>query len=120
MFGQIIVILLSLASFILAPTAAQKLMGLKGGVGKGALVGLICLGMLQITGLIAQFLGPLGDLLALMAFVMAWYQVVRVVHGTDAGRTIVFMFLHLFFVMLGASLLAVIIDPGAVSWWWRG
>ena len=47
--------------------------------------------------------------LVLMAFVAAWYQVVRVVHGTDAGRTIVFMFLHLFFVMLGASLLAVII-----------
>ena len=31
MFGQIIAILLSLAAFILAPTAAQKLMGLKGG-----------------------------------------------------------------------------------------
>ena len=117
---QIIAILLSLASFVLAPTVAAKLMGLKGGVAKGALVGLVCLGLLQMTGLIAQFLGPLGDMLALMAFVCAWYQVVRVIHGTDAGRTIVFMFLHLFFVLLGASLLAVIIEPGAVSWWWRG
>jgi hypothetical protein len=117
---QIIVILLSLASFVIAPTAAGKLMGLKGGFAKGALVGIVCLGLLQITGLLAGFLGPLGDLLSLMAFIVAWYQIVRVVHGTDAGRTIVFMFLHLFFVLLAASLLALIIEPSAISWWWRG
>ncbi len=116
--AQIIAVVLSLAAFVLAPTVTAKLMGLHGGVAKGALVGLLCLGLLQMTGLIAQFLGPLGDMLALMAFVCAWYQVVRVIHGTDAGRTMVFMFLHLFFVLLGASLLALIIGPGAVSWWW--
>ena len=117
---MIIAILLSLASFIVAPFAAAKLMRLRGGIAKGALVGLITLGMLQLTGLLASYLGPLGDLLALMAFVAAWYQVVKVVHGTDPTRTLVFMFWHLFFVMLGASLLAIIVNPGAVSWWWRG
>ena len=117
--GAIIGLIVSLAAFILAPTVAAKLMGLKGGVGKGALVGLVCLGLLQMTGLIASFLGPLGDTLALMLFVAAWYQVVRVIHGTDAGRTIVFMFLHAFFVLLGASLLAGLL-PGSTSWWWHG
>jgi len=117
---MIIAILLSLASFLFAPYLAGKLMGLKGGVGKGALIGAICLGMLQLTGLVAQFLGPLGDLLALMAFVACWFQVVKVVHGTDAARTIVFMFWNLFFVLLSASLLAAIINPSVVTWWWRG
>jgi hypothetical protein len=117
---MIIAILLSLASFLVAPTIAGKLMGLKGGLAKGALIGLITLGMLQLTGLVAQFLGPLGDLLALMVFVAAWFQVVKIVHGTDPARTLVFMFWHLFFVMLGGSLLAIIINPGAVTWWWRG
>ena len=117
---MIIAILLSLASFLLAPTIAGKVMGLKGGLGKGALIGLITLGCLQLTGLVAQFLGPLGDTLALMVFVAAWFQVVKVVHGTDAARTLVFMFWQLFFVMLAGSLLSIIINPGAVSWWWHG
>lgn len=116
----IIAVILSFASFILSPTFAARLMGLKGGVGKGALVGLVTLGLLQLTGLLASFLGPLGDLLSLMAFIAAWYQVVKVVHGTDAAQTIVFMFWHLFFVLLGASLLAVIVNPGAVAWYWHG
>lgn len=116
----VIAIILSLASFIVSPTLAAKLMGLKGGVGKGALVGLVTLGLLQLTGMIASFLGPLGDLLSLMAFVAAWYQTVKVVHGTDAASTIVFMFWHLFFVLLGASLLAVVIGPGSIAWYWHG
>jgi hypothetical protein len=116
----VIAVILSFASFILSPTIAARLMGLQGGVGKGALVGLVTLGLLQLTGLIASFLGPLGDLLSLMAFVAAWYQVIKVVHGTDPARTLVFMFWHLFFVLLGASLLAVIVNPGVVSWYWHG
>ena len=116
----IIAIILSLASFVVSPTVAAKLMGLRGGVGKGALVGLVTLGLLQMTGLIARFLGPIGDLLSLMLFVAAWYQVVKVVHGTDPARTMVFMFWHAFFVLLGASLLALIISPGSVAWYWQG
>jgi hypothetical protein len=116
---MIIAILLSLASFLLAPTIAGKLMGLKGGIGKGALIGLVCLGLLQLTSMVGQFLGPLGDLLGLMAFVACWYTVVKVVHGTDPARTMVFMFWNLFFVLLGGSLIAIIINPGAVSWWWH-
>ena len=117
---MIIAVILSLASFLVAPTIAGKLMRLKGGFAKGALVGLVTLGMLQLTGMIASFLGPLGDLLALMAFVACWFQVVKIVHGTDAARTLVFMFWHAFFVLLGGSLLSLIISPSAVSWWWHG
>lgn len=116
----LIAILLSLASFIAAPTLAARVMGLKGGLGKGALVGLVTLGLLQLTGLVASFLGPLGDLLSLMLFLAAWFQTIKVVHGTDAGRTLVFMFWHTFFVLLAASLIAVIIGPGSISWWWQG
>ena len=117
---MIIAIILSLASFLVAPTIAGKLMGLKGGFAKGALVGLITLGMLQITGMLASFLGPLGDLLAYMAFIACWFQIVKVVHGTDAARTLVFMFWHLFFVLLAGSMLSLIINPSVVSWWWHG
>lgn len=115
----VIAVALSLASFVVAPTVAARLMGLKGGTGKGALVGLVTLGLLQVTGLVASFLGPLGDLLALMAFMASWFQVVKVVHGTDTASTVVFMFWHLFFVLLSASLLALLFGPSSVSWAWR-
>lgn len=116
----VVAIILSLASFILAPTLAARLMGLKGSTGKGALVGLVTLGLLQVTGLVSSFLGPLGDMLAIMAFLAGWYQVVKVIHGTDTASTIVFMFWHLFFVLLMASLLALIVNPSVVSWAWGG
>ena len=116
----IIAIVLSLVSLVAAPTFAGKAMGLKGGWGKGALVGLVSLGLMQIIGLLGQFLGPLGDTLALMGGIAAWYQVVKVVHGTDTAKTIVFMFWHLFFMLLSSSLLALILDPSGVTWMWRG
>ena len=116
----LIAILLSLASFVAAPTVAARIMGLAGGLGKGALTGLVTLGLLQLTGLVASFLGPLGDLLSLMLFLAAWYQTIKVVYGTDPARTLVFMFWHFFFVLLAASFIAVIIGPSGVSWWWHG
>ncbi len=116
---MVIAILLSLVSMVVAPTVAGKAMGLKGGLGKGALVGLVSLGLMQIIGLFAQYLGPLGDLLALMGGLAAWFQVVKVVHGTDTAKTIVFMFWHMFFMLLASSLLALVIGPGSVSWMWR-
>src|SRR5687767_9574574 len=97
----VLIVLLSIASFLLSPTLAARLMGLKGGVAKGALVGAVTLGLLQMSGLVSSFLGPLGDLLAIMVFLAAWFQVVKIVHGTDAAHTFVFMFWHLFFVLLG-------------------
>lgn len=117
---MIIAIVLALLSLVLAPTLAGKAMGLKGGFGKGALVGLVSLGLMQIIGLLAQYLGPLGDTLALMGGLAAWYQVVKVVHGTDTAKTIVFMFWHMFFMLLTSSLLALLIGGNAVSWMWRG
>jgi hypothetical protein len=114
----IVAIVLSLLSLVVAPTLAGKAMGLKGGFGKGALVGLISLGLMQIIGLLAQYLGPLGDTLALMGGIAAWYQVVKVVHGTDTARTIVFMFWHIFFQLLSSSLLALLLGMNAVSWMW--
>ncbi len=117
---MIVAILLSLLSLVIAPTVAGKAMGLKGGFGKGALVGLVSLGLMQIVGLVAQYLGPLGDLLALLGGVAAWYQVVKVVHGTDTAKTVVFMFWHLFFLLLMSSLLALLLGPGSVTWMWRG
>ena len=116
----IIAIVLSLFSLVLAPTLAGKAMGLKGGWGKGALVGLVSLGLMQIIGLLGQYLGPLGDTLALMGGLAAWYQVVKVIHGTDTAKTLVFMFWHMFFMLLTSSLLALIIGAGSVSWMWRG
>lgn len=116
---MIVAVLLSLISLVLAPTIASKAMGLKGGFGKGALVGLVSLGLMQITGMLAQHLGPLGDLLGLLAGVAAWFQVVKVVHGTDTAKTVVFMFWHIFFLLLMSSLLALFFGAGSVSWMWR-
>ena len=93
-------------------------MGLKGGAGKAALVGMISLGLMQIIGLIGQFLGPLGDTLALMGGVAAWFQVVKIVHGTDTAKTVVFMFWHVFFQLLIASLLSLVFTAHDVVGWW--
>ena len=115
----VLTIVLTLASLVGAPFLAQKIMSLKGGVGKGAFVGLVTLGLLQMIGMVARFLGPLGDTLALMAFIAAWFQVVKVVHGTDTASTIVFMFWHVFFLLLATSLLAVVIGA-RFAWLWGG
>ena len=113
-----IAILLSIVTLVVAPLLASKLMGLKGGIGKAALVGLISLGLMQIIGLVARHLGPLGDLLGLMAGLAAWFQVVKIVHGTETAKTIVFMFWQLFFMMLLSSLLALFFGAGSVTWFW--
>jgi hypothetical protein len=112
----VIAILLSLFSLVLSPTLAGKAMGLKGGLGKGALVGFVSLGLMQIIGLTGRFLGPLGDLVALMGGIAAWFQVVKVVHGTDTASTIVFMFWHVFFLVLCSSLLALFFGADSVTW----
>lgn len=113
----VIAILLSLFSLVLAPTLAGKAMGLKGGLGKGALVGLVSLGLMQIIGMTGRYLGPLGDLVALMGGIAAWFQVVKVVHGTHTAGTIVFMFWHVFFLVLSSSLLALFLGAASVSWY---
>lgn len=107
----IVAILGSLAAVLLAPFLASRVMGLKGSIGKGALVGLVTLGLMQIIGMVAQKLGPMGGVLGLMGTLAAWYQVVKVVHGTDTAGTIVFMFWHLFFQLLILSLLALLLTP---------
>jgi hypothetical protein len=113
----VIAILLSLASFAFAPALAAAVMRLKGrGVLRGLLVGSVTLGLYLMVGLVSSFLGPLGDLLALMLFLAAWYQVVRVVHGTDGVRTVAFMFWQLFFVLLMQSIVAWIITPSVAQW----
>lgn len=116
----VVAVILSFGSLLVAPALAARMMGLKGGIGKGALVGLLTLGLLQVSGLLASLLGPLGELLSIMAFLAAWYQVVKVVHGTDTASTVVFMFWHLFFVLLATSLLAIILNPSAATaaWAW--
>jgi hypothetical protein len=116
----IIAIIASLASLVISPLFAGKALGLKGGMGKAAMVGLLSLGLMQIIGLVAQYLGPLGDLLALMGGVAAWFQVVKVIHGTDIARTVVFMFWQLFFQFLIASLLSLFLGMSHVVGWWIG
>ena len=111
-----LVVLLSLAAIVLAPFAAAKLMGLKGGVGKSALVALVSLGSNAIISMIASNLGPLGGILGIMGWIAAWFQIVRVVYGTDTARTMVFMFWHIFFQLLFISLLQVVLGPEGVSW----
>ena len=105
-----IAILGSLAAVLLAPFCAGQVMGLKSSLGKGAMVGLITLGLMQIIGMVAQKLGPMGGVLGVMGTLAAWYQVVKVVHGTDTPGTIVFMFWHLFFQLLFLSLLALFLS----------
>lgn len=112
-----IAILLSLLSLVLAPTVAAKAMGLPGSMGKGALVGLISLGLMEIIGRVSTWLGPLGGVLGFMGFLAAWYQVVKVVHGTDTARTIVFMFWHAFFLVLFISVLSMFFGSASFTWW---
>ncbi len=114
----IIAIVGSLATIVFSPFLASKVMGLKGGVGKGALVGFVTLGVIQIVGMIAQHAGPLGGIIGIMGALAAWYQVVKVVHGTDTAGTIVFMFWHLFFQLLCVSLLAMLFGAAQISWMW--
>ena len=113
-----VLVVLSLATLVLSPTLAGKAMGLKGGLGKGAVVGFVSLGLMQIVGMVSRFLGPLGDVLAIFGSLAAWYQVVKVVHGTDTAKTIVFMIWQLFFQLLVASLLGLFLGAAAFSWYW--
>jgi len=114
----VIIVILSLVSLVLSPFLAGKALGLKGSFGKAAMVGFISLGLMQIISMIASYLGPMGDTLALMGGLAAWYQVVKVIHGTDTARTVVFMFWQLFFQFLIASLLSLIFGMSAVVGWW--
>lgn len=114
----IIAIIASLASLVVSPFLAGKALGLKGGPGKAAMVGLISLGLMQIIGMVAEYLGPLGDTIALMGGIAAWFQVVKVIHGTDIARTVVFMFWQLFFQFLIASILSLFLGTAHVVGWW--
>ena len=116
----VITVILSLAAVILAPFLAAKVMGLKGGIGKGALIAFVQAGLTQIIAMVAQHLGPMGDILGIMGGIAAWVQIVKVVHGTDTARTAVFMFWQLFFQMLLISLLFLVFGPEGVSWVWGG
>lgn len=115
--STIFALLLTLAILVFAPTLAARVMQLKGGLGKGALVGFVSLGVLQLVAQLAPFLGPLGDFLVIMLGIAGWYQVIRIVHGTDRAETIVFMFWHVFFFLTFISLASAIID---VAWLWGG
>ena len=117
---QILIILLSLAALVVAPFLASKIMGLKGGLGKSALVAMVTIGLTQIIGMVAQHLGPLGGIIGIMGMIAAWFQVIRVVHGTDTARTIVFMFWQVFFQLLLVSLLLLVFGPESVAWTWGG
>lgn len=111
-----LVILLSLAAIVLAPVAAAKVMGLKGGIGKGALVAFVSLGANAIIAMVASNLGPLGGIVGFMGWIAAWFQIVRVVYGTDTAKTMVFMFWHIFFQLLFISLLQLFLGADGTSW----
>lgn len=112
--------LLTFAALILSPHIAAKVMRLEGGLGKAAIVAFVTLGAIQIIAMVAPHLGPFGGILGFMASLATWYQVVKVVYGTDMARTIVFMFWHLFFQILFVSLLALLLGPDRISWVWGG
>ena len=115
---EIIAILGTLAAIVLSPWAAAKAMSLEGSFGKGALVGFVTLGVTQIIAMVASHLGPMGGILGIMGALAGWYQVVKVVHGTETAQTIVFMFWHIFFQLLFVSLLSMLFSFSAVSWIW--
>ena len=111
----IIALVGTLAAVLLSPWLASRVMRVEGGVGKSALVALVTLGLIQIIGMLAQHLGPLGGVLSFMGTLAAWYQVVRIVYGTDTTSTIVFMFWHLFFQLLLISILSLVVNANV--WW---
>ena len=115
---QFFALIAVLAMIVFSPFFASKAMGLKGGVGKGALVGFVTLGLIQMIGMVAQHLGPLGGIIGLLGGLAAWYHVIKVVHGTDTAGTFVFMFWHLFFQLLITSIIALLLDPSSVAWAW--
>jgi len=109
----VIAIIGSLAAILISPWIAARIMGLSGGAARGALVGLVTLGLMQIIGMVAGHLGPMGGIIGIMGMLAAWYQVVKIVHGTDTAGTFVFMFWHLFFQLLILSLVSLVISPDA-------
>lgn len=113
----VVVLLMTLVALALAPFFASRVMGVSGGVGKSALVALVHLGLSQIIGMVSGFFGPMGGILGIMAMLAAWFQIVKVVYGTKTEETMVFMFWHLFFMLLQLSLLALFLDPNP-SWVW--
>lgn len=115
---EIIAVIGTLGAVILSPFAAAKVMGLKSSVGKGALVGFVTLGVTQVIAMIASHLGPMGGILGVMGALAGWYQVIKIVHGTDTAQTMVFMFWHIFFQLLFVSLLSMLFSFSAVSWIW--
>ncbi len=108
----------TLAAVLFSPLLASRVMGKGGGLGKSALVALLSLGLGQIIGMLATKLGPLGGVLGIMGYLAAWYQVVKVIYGTDIAETIVFMFWHMFFQLLGLSLISLVISGYGVTWLW--
>ena len=113
----VFVFLMTLLALTLAPFLASRVMGISGGIGKSALVAFVHLGLSQIIGMISGFFGPMGGILGIMGVIAAWFQVVKVVYGTKTEETMVFMFWHLFFMLLLLSLLALALDPNP-SWVW--
>ena len=114
----IVIALSALSIIVVAPFIAQRVMGLKGGIGKGAMVGFVSLGANIMIGMVAGHLGPLGGIVGIMGYLAAWFQIVKVVHGTDTAQTIVFMFWHLFFQLLLLSLLQLFVGQGYAAWAW--
>lgn len=112
------IFLLTFAAVVCSPWLAAKMMRLPGGLGRSAIVALVTLGLIQVISMVSQHLGPLGGIVGFMAMLAAWYQVVKVVYGTDTAHTVVFMFWHLFFQVLMISLLALLFDGSRVAWVW--
>ena len=105
----IVAIVGTLAALTCAPLLAARVMRLSGGLGKSAVTAFVTLGLMQIIAMLAGHLGPLGGIIGFMASLAAWYPVVKVIYGTDTAQTIVFMFWHLFFLLLSISLLSLVV-----------
>lgn len=112
---EILALLGVLASLFVSPFIAGRMMGKGGSIGKSILAGMLVIATAQLIGLF-EFLGPAGAILGIMAWLAAWFQVVKVLYGTDIAETLVFMFWQFFFQVLIASLTMLLLGSFHASW----
>jgi hypothetical protein len=105
----IFVIVATLTILLLAPRLSAALLRLNGGFGKAALIAFPLLGCIQLIAFVSPHLGALGGLVGFLLSIAAWFHLIRIVYGTDTSSTIVFMFWHIFFVILLASLFSLFV-----------
>ena len=108
-------VFVTIFALVAAPYLAARIMKLRASWGNAAFVSVVTVGSSQLIALFTRFLGPFRQPIAWMAFVVAWFQVIRIVYGTDIARTVVFMFWQIFFFLLMLSVFGELVSASWIS-----